>query len=219
MSKRLIMVLVIALLVVSFASARFINISVGPAFGFYKGEMPLNEDGSIHWGYKGVGFGFDTTFAMTFGDRAELYFQDTFLFSNKIPFEQDPSWYEEYEAATVDVKTHIGFEFAVVTDPVKVSVGGGVAAEIITFAGLEKPERERGYMDFIVNIGVGGTAKVEYQFSNNWSAYAKVYADYMFVTGATGVEIPTPEGYEPPVCIGRYSNFSIDGSIGIILHF
>lgn len=219
MNKRIIMVLVIALLVVSFAAARVINFSIGPAFGFYKGEMPLNEDGSVHSTYKGTGFGFDTTFALTFGDRAELYFQDSFLFSSKIPFDQDPEWYDIYDAATLDAKTHIGFEFAVVTSPVKVSVGGGIAAEVLVMAGLQKPSRETGNMMVIVNVGVGGTAKVEYQFSNNWSAYAKVYADYLFVTAASGAPIPVPEGYEPPKCVGRYGNFSIDGSLGIILHF
>lgn len=219
MNKRIIMILVIALLVVSFAAARVINFSIGPAFGFYKGEMPLNEDGSVHTTYKGTGFGFDTTFALTFGERAELYFQDSFMFSSKIPFDQAPEWYDTYDAATLDAKTHIGFEFAVVTSPVKVSVGGGVAAEVLVLAGLQKPSRETGNMNVIINVGVGGTVKVEYQIAENWSAYAKAYADYLFVTAASGAPIPVPEDYDPPVAAGRYNNFSLDASIGIILHF
>ena len=37
MNKKVIAVLVLALLVVSFAAARFINFQLGPSFSFYKG--------------------------------------------------------------------------------------------------------------------------------------------------------------------------------------
>ena len=216
MSKRFIMILVIALLVVSFAAARVINFSIGPAFSFYTGKFSMDDSGSTVGAYKGTGLGLDTAFDLTFGERAELYFQDSILFSGKAPSETpDP----DFDFATIDFKTHIGFEFAVVTTPVKVSVGAGFAAELIAVAGLEKPALEEGDLALIVNAGVGGTAKVEYQFANNWSAYFKVYADYMFATGFTGSEIPVPEGYEPPLYVGKYGNFSIDGSLGIILHF
>ena len=218
MSKRFIMVLCIALLVVSVAAARVLNFSVGPAFSFYKGEMPLSEDGSIHVPYKGTGFGIDTAFDLTFGDRAELYFQDTFTFSGKVPFE-DVTPSEEYDIVTLDLKSHVGFEFALLTDPIKLSFGAGVAAEFIIMTGLLKPDRDTGNYIAIINIGVGGTVKAEYQFSENWSVYAKAYVDYMFVTGATGGEIPVPEGYEPQMVVGRYNNLSIDASIGTILHF
>jgi len=218
MSKRFIMVLCIALLVVSVAAARVLNFSVGPAFSFYKGEMPLNEEGTLSTTYKGTGFGLDTAFDLTMGDRAELYFQDVFTFSGKVPFEgATPS--EDYDVLTLDMKSHVGFEFALLTDPLKLSVGAGVAAELVIITGVQKADRSKGDYIAIINVGVGGTVKAEYQFSEHWSGYAKAYVDYMFVTGATGGEIPAPEGYDPPVCVGRYGNFSIDGSIGIILHF
>ena len=85
MNKKLFAVVCIALLVLSFAAARVINLSVGPSFSFYTGKFPLDEEGSATGAYKGTGFGLDTAFDLTFGERAELYFQDSILFSGKAP--------------------------------------------------------------------------------------------------------------------------------------
>ncbi len=220
MSKRIILILCIALLAVSFAAARVVNFSIAPAFSFYNGQMPINEDGTLTIKYKGYGFGFDTAFDLTFGDRAELYIEDSLTFSGKIPFgDVDPAIYESMDILTLDINSHVGFEFAFVTEPVKLSVGAGAAVEVVTIAAAEKGNREQADVIVVVNCGVGGTVKAEYQLANNWSAFFKAYADYLFVTAATGSEIPFPEGYEPQVCVGKYSNFALSASAGVILHF
>ena len=220
MSKRIIMVLCIALLVVSFAAARVINISVGPSIGFFTGKAQFVEGQEGLTKVQGLAFGADVAFDLTFGEKAEIYIQNSFLFNTKCPYPDMAEGNKAmYNFATMDIKGHVGFEYAVLTTPVKLSVGGGVAYEIIAALLQNKNNTDTGRLDMVLNVGLGATVKVEYQLGKNFSAYAKAYVDYLPVTAAVTTAIPAPEGYEPKAFGGNYNNFSVDGSVGIIFHF
>ena len=220
MSKRVILVLCIALLAVSFAAARVVNISVGPSIGFFTGKVPTSENGAEKINYKGLAYGADVAFDLTFGERFELYIQNSFLFNTKNPyFDQPDGWKVLYNPASLDIKSHVGIEIAVLTGPVKLSVGAGASVELISVLLQEKANADHGRFDIILNVGLGATVKAEYKFANNFSAYAKAYIDYFPVTAYGYTAIPAPEGEKPTVFSANCNNFSVDGSIGIIFHF
>lgn len=79
--KKIITIICLAVLVLSFASARVVNFAIGPSFGYFKGVAPMsNEDKDENMEYEGKAFGLDMTLSFTFGDRAELFFQEVFNF-------------------------------------------------------------------------------------------------------------------------------------------
>lgn len=220
MNKKLFAVVCIALLVLSFAAARVVNISVGPSIGFFTGKAQFVDGQEKLTKVQGLAFGADVAFDLTFGERAEVYIQNSFLFNTKCPYPDMVDGDKAlYNFATMDIKGHVGFEYAVLTTPVKLSVGAGVAYEIIAALLQNKNNPDTGRLDMVLNVGLGATVKVEYQLGKNFSAYAKAYVDYLPVTAAVTSEVPAPEGYEPKAFGGNYNNFSVDGSIGIIFHF
>lgn len=218
MSKRIIIILCIALLAVSFASARVINISIGPSIGFFTGKAQIDENPAQ--AVEGFVYGADVAFDLTFGERAEVYIQNSFLFNTKNPYKGAVAgWVSEHNFATMDIKGHVGFEYAVLTAPVKLSVGAGASYEFIAVILENKMTPQTGRLDMIFNVGLGATVKAEYQLGRNFSAYAKAYIDYFPATAAVSAPVPVPESYEPKYYGGNYSNFSVDGSVGIIFHF
>lgn len=223
MNKKVIAVLVLALLVVSFAAARFINFQLGPSVSFFKGEAPLEDEGIYRTPYKGFAFGLDTAVDLTIGPRAEIYFQDTINVALKdvfADFEKSEWIKEEFDDKfTIDYKTHVGFEFAVVTDPVKVSVGGGLALEVVATNFKFKEDQTKGFILLDLNMGLGATVKVEYPLANHWSVYARAFVDYFPAAGLGIGYYPNESGDEPYTAKGRVNNFSVDASAGIVLYF
>ena len=85
--KKIITIICLTVLVLSFASARVVNFAIGPSFGYFKGVAPMsNEDKDENMEYEGKAFGVDATLSFTFGSRAELFFQEVFNFSDKTAF-------------------------------------------------------------------------------------------------------------------------------------
>ena len=216
MNKKLFAVICIAVLVLSFASARVVNLQIGPSFSFFKGEAPFIEDPYTTTPYKGTAFGIDTAVDLTFGPRAELYFQDNVNVSTKGAFTDDPVVEQGYDTFTLNYKTHAGFEFAVITDPVKLSVGGGVAFEIVSTIYHLKNQEDVNLVVLDMNFGFGGTVKAEFPLANHWSVYVRAFVDYFPVAGfsfGSGTE------KEPYSVAGKVNNFSVDASAGIVFYF
>ena len=217
MNKKLFAVICIAVLVLSFASARVVNFQLGPSFSFYKGEVPLLEDPYTTNPYKGTAFGIDTAFDLTFGPRAEVYFQENVNFSTKGAFSDNKYIKETWDTATIDYKGHVGFEFAVITDPVKLSVGGGVAFELVSSIYRLKQDQDKNMIVVDFNIGIGATVKAEFPIANHWAAYVRANIDYFpFAGGAFDVSGSKSEPYS---CAGRVNNFGLDTAAGIVLYF
>ena len=212
MNKKLFAVLCIAVLVLSFASARVANFSIGPSFGTFSGKAPIDDDGHTV-NYKGNGFGVDSTLSFNFNDKAELYIQDSFLFSGK-------SFYPDYEIADNFFKSSlhytsiVGFEYAVVTDPVKLSVGGGFAVEIL-YSTYEMASIT--YMPMVVNFGFDATVKAELELGKSWSLYVKTNAD--FVPGTVFVNADSTESEDKKADAAATGNFSFAASAGIVVFF
>ena len=116
MSKKLFTVICVALLVLSFASARVINFAIGP---------------SVTAAYSAFLFGLDATISLTFGERAEIYFQDQFNISDKTAFEGmvTPGY---KPSVSIDYISRVGYEHAILKGPVKLSAGGGFVVEMLT---------------------------------------------------------------------------------------
>lgn len=223
MNKKVIAVLVLALLVVSFAAARFINFQLGPSVSFFTGKAPIEIGKTQRTPYQGFAFGLDTAVDLTFGPRAEVYFQDTLNVALKDvfkDFESSKFIQEEFDDKfTIDYKTHAGFEYAVVLDPVKVSVGGGLAFEVIATNFKFKEDQTKGFILLDLNMGLGATVKVEYPLANHWSVYARAFVDYFPAAGLGIAYYPNESGEEPYTAKGRVNNFSVDASAGIVLYF
>ena len=218
MKKRLIAVICVALLVLSFASARILNFAVGPSLGYSFGNAPTNDDATTTVPYSGATFGFDGTISLTFGDRAEVYFQDQFNLSSDTMFkDMDTPGYKI--SFTLDYISRVGYEHAILTGPLKVSAGGGFVLQMLTSVYQNEADEQKLMYPVIMNLGAGLTAKVEYALGKHFAVYAKAYADYYFATGlAIGVS-PQPEGWEPKAYAGSMNNFNFSGSAGIILFF
>ena len=216
MNKKLFAVVCIALLVLSFAAARVVNFQLGPSFSFFKGETPMTEE--INVPYKGTAFGVDTGFDLTFGPRAEVYFQENVNFSLKSVFGDNPKVDESWNTASIDYKGHLGFEYAVITDPVKLSVGGGLAFELVSSIYQTKIDDEDYsliVLDF--NLGVGATVKAEFPIANHWAAYVRANIDYFPFAGFSMTTSKSSE--EPYSNAGKANNFGIDAAAGIVLYF
>ena len=166
--------------------------------------------------YKGTAFGIDTAFDLTFGPRAEVYFQENVNFSTKGAFSDNKYIEETWDTATID-KGHVGFEFAVITDPVKLSVGGGVAFELVSSIYRLKQDQDKNMIVVDFNIGIGATVKAEFPIANHWAAYVRANIDYFpFAGGAFDVSGSKSEPYS---CAGRVNNFGLDTAAGIVLYF
>ena len=217
MNKKLFAVVCIALLVLSFAAARVVNFQLGPSFSFFKGDAPILEDPYDTTPYKGTAFGIDTSFNLTFGPRAEVYFQENVNFSTKGAYYDNPEIQEIWNTATLNYKAHAGFEFAVLAEPVKLSVGGGVAFELISTVYQFKEDTDVNLIVLDMNIGIGGTVKAEFPLANHWSVYVRSNIDYFPFAGFS----MTVSGSEkdPYTVAGRVNNFSIDAAAGIVLYF
>lgn len=223
MNKKIVAVLIIALLAVSFAAARVVNLQIGPSISFFKGQAPVEIGKTQRTPYQGFAFGLDTAVDLTFGPNVELYFQDTLNIARKDvfkDFESSKFIQKEFDDKfTIDYKTHAGFEYAVVLDPVKVSVGGGLAFEVIATNFRYKEDETKGIILLDLNMGLGATVKVEYPFANHWSAYARAFVDYFPAAGLAIGYYPNDEGEEPHTAKGRVNNFSVDASAGIVFYF
>ena len=217
MNKKLFAVVCIALLVLSFAAARVVNFQLGPSFSFFKGDAPVYEDPYTLNPYKGTAFGIDTSFNLTFGPRAEVYFQENVNFSTKDVFADNPKIDETWNTATLNYKAHAGFEFAVLAEPVKLSVGGGVAFELVSTVYQLKADTDVNLIFLVMNIGVGGTIKAEFPLANHWSVYVRSNIDYFPFAGFSMTANGSEE--KPYSVAGRVNNFSIDAAAGIVLYF
>lgn len=218
MKKRLIAVICVALLVLSCASARILNFAFGPSISYSVGNAPTNEDASTTAPYSGATFGFDGTISLTFGDRAEVYFQDQFNLSGSSVFKDTET--PGYKLAfSLDYISRLGYEHAILTGPLKVSVGGGFALEMLTSVYENEADENKLMFPLIMNLGVGLTTKVEYALGKHFAVYAKAYADYYFATGLTVGVSPQPEGWEPKAYAGTMNNFNFSASAGLVLFF
>lgn len=218
MKKRLFAVICVALLVLSFASARIINFAIGPSFSYSFGKAPINEDATKTTPYKGATFGVDGAISLTFGERAEVYFQDQFNLSGSSVFPDIHT--PGYKLAfSLDYVSRLGYEHAILTGPFKVSVGAGVSLEMLTSVYENEADENKLLFPVIMNLGAGITAKAEYALGKHFAVYAKCYADYYFATGLTVGVTPEPEDWKPEAYAGTMNNFNFSGSAGIILFF
>ena len=217
MNKKLFTVLCIAVLVLSCASARVVNFAIGPSFGYFSGVAPLNEEAHTSMPYNGMGFGFDTTLSFTFGQRAELFFQEIINISDKSAFPDD-GIPDNLLQSTLDNKSYVGFEYAIITDPIKLSVGAAAVIEMVVTI-YEKQLLGGSYQVFpiVMNVGFGLTAKAEYVFAKNFALFFKGNVDY-FPYGAFMVGSDIEEDTTEPVA-DSVKNFSAGASAGIILFF
>ena len=94
------------------------------------------------------------------------------------------------------------------TDPVKVSVGGGLALEVVATNFMLKEDQTKGFILLDLNMGLGATVKVEYPLANHWSVYARAFVDYFPVAGLGIGNYPNESGDEPYTAKGRVNNFS-----------
>ena len=151
MKKRLFAVICVALLVLSFASARILNFAIGPSLGYSFGNAPTNDDATTTVPYSGATFGFDGTISLTFGDRAEVYFQDQFNLSGSSVFKDTKT--PGYKLAfSLDYISRLGYEHAILTGPLKVSVGGGFALEMLTSVYENEADENKLMFPVIMNL-------------------------------------------------------------------
>lgn len=217
MSKKLISVICVAMLVLSFASARVINFAIGPSVSYSSGKVPVTEDASSTAAYSAFLFGLDATISLTFGERAEIYFQDQFNISDKTAFEGlvTPGY---KPTVSIDYISRIGYEHAILKGPVKLSAGGGFVVEMLTSMYENEADSQKLMFPMVLNVGMGLTAKAEFALGNHFALYVKGFADYFPATAVTIGKVPESES-EPPVYSGKMNNFSFSGSAGVILFF
>lgn len=214
--KKIITIICLAVLVLSFASARVVNFAIGPSFGYFKGVAPMsNEDKDENMEYEGKAFGLDMTLSFTFGSRAELFFQEVFNFSDKTAF---PGLGDNLLLGTIDYKSYVGYEHALITGPVKLSLGVAAAFETITSVyEYTVGDETTDLFPIVVNFGIGATLKAEVELGKHFSLYAKVNADYMPVTAYIIAFHPSDD--EPLSWANTTNNFSFGASAGLVLYF
>ena len=215
MNKKLLAVLIVAVLVLACASARVVNFAIGPSFGFFTGDAPTSEDAETTTPYKGTGFGFDATFSLTLGDRAEIYFQEVFNFTGSSVFTELADAEPEM---SMNYKSYVGYEHAIVTDPVKFSVGAGFVLEVIS-SDYRVELLDLDVMPICLNLGIGATAKVEFPLGKHFSLYLKGNLDYFPIASFTIGTEPANEDVEQKAYAGAVSNLSLGASAGIVLYF
>ena len=216
MNKKTITIICLAVLVLSFASARVVNFAIGPSFSYFKGVAPLSDDDKdTNIPYEGKGFGVDWTLSFTFGSRAELFFQETMNFSDKTAFE---ALGDNYFAGTIDYKSYVGYEHALITGPVKISLGIAGAFETVTSVyQVQTADGPETTFPIVFNFGVGATLKIEAELGKHLAFYAKANADYMpFSVFAVIVD---PSDDDPVTFSNTTNNFSFGASAGLVLYF
>lgn len=216
MNKKIIAIICLAVLVLSFATARAVNFAIGPSFGYYKGVAPLSDDDSdTNIPYKGTGLGLDLTLSFTFGDQAELFFQDVIHVSGKTAFEDLGN---DYLVGTGYSKSYVGYEHAVITDPVKLSVG--VAAVFEAFSSVyqyQVGEDVTTLLPIVFNLGIGATVKAESELGKYVSFYVKANADFLpFSVFAITFE---PSDDDPVTFNNTTKNFSFGASAGLVFYY
>lgn len=218
MNRKVIAIICIAVLALSFASARVVNFAFGASFGSFKGFAPLsNDDATVNTPYGGTGFGFDSTLSFTIGQRAEIFFQEAFNFSGKSAYPED-GLNDDYLVGTLNYKSYAGYEHAIVTGPVKLSIGAAFVVEAVTTmyeaeAGGEKFQ----IFPLLLNFGVGATVKAEFGISKNFAFYAKGNVDYLPFSAFTIGSNISEEDVE--FRTNSEKNLSFGASAGIILFF
>ena len=216
MNKKIFTIICLAVLVLSFATARVVNFAIGPSFGYYKGVAPLSDDDSdTNIPYQGKGLGLDLTLSFTFGDHAELFFQDAFHVSGKTAFEDLG---DEYLVGTGYSKSYVGLEYAVITDPLKLSIG--VAAVFEAFSSVyqyQVGEDVTTLFPIAINLGVGATVKAEVEMAKHVSFYVKANADYVPVSAFAVVFDPSDD--DPVTFSNTTENFSFCASAGLVFYY
>lgn len=216
MNKKIIAVICIAVLALSFASARVVNFALGASFGSFKGVAPLSDDDKDkNTPYEGKGFGIDATLSFTFGSRAELFFQEVFNFSDKTVFGEGG---EENFIGTLDYKSYTGYEHALITGPVKLSLGVAAVVEAVTSIYQYQVGDELTTMfPVVINFGIGATLKAEFELGKHLAFYAKANADYLPYSVFAIAFNPSEE--EPATRANTTNNFSFGASAGLVLYF
>ena len=216
MNKRIITIICLAVLVLSFAGARVVNFAIGPSFGYFKGVAPLSDDDpDNNIPYEGKAFGLDWTVSFTFGDHAELFFQEVFNFSDKTAFE---GLGDDYFSGTVDYKSYVGYEHALITGPVKISLGVAGAFEAVTSVyQYQVGEDVTTLYPIVFNFGIGATAKAEFELGNHLSFYVKGNVDYLPFSVCAVIFDPSDD--DPVTFSNTTSNISYGASAGLVLFF
>ena len=216
MNKKVFTIICLAVLVLSFASARVVNFALGPSYGYFKGVAPLSdEDKDSNIPYEGNGFGLDWTVSFTFGSRAELFFQEVFNFSGKTAFE---GLGDDFLIGTMDYKSYVGYEHAIITGPLKLSVGVAAAIEAVTsIYQYQVGDELTTMLPMVLNFGVGATLKAEAELGKHLAFYAKANVDYM--PFSVFVIAFDPSDDEPVSWGNTTNNFSYGVSAGLVLYF
>ncbi len=228
--KKVITVVCIALIVLSFASARIVNFGVGGNYTMYKGLAPLDEEGETSAPYSGKGLGLDSYFSLTFGDHAEIYFDDSIQVSTVNPLSDEAlaplNLTSDYEFSfLLNYVGRVGYQHAILLDPVKLSVGAGLAIQLLavsyTDGDIKADYEARTAM--VASFGVNVTAKVEVPLVRHLSLYVKGDFDYYPGTVYAGTYNHYPTTQEGDGTLfangGQYKNFSAAVSGGLVLYF
>ncbi|MBR5668357.1 MAG: hypothetical protein IKX15_01955 [Spirochaetales bacterium] len=217
MNKKLISVILLALVVLSFAgAARIINLAIGPSFSYFKGVAPLSDDDpDTNTPYEGKAFGFDATLSFTFGSHAEIFFEDVFNFSAKTAFEELGN---DNLLATMNYKSYFGYEHALITGPLKLSIGfAGVIDVVASLYQFTVGDETYQVMPMVLNIGFGATAKAEFELLDHLSFYVKANADYLpFSVFLLSTQ---PSDDDPPSWSNTTKNINFGASAGLVLFF
>ena len=216
MNKKIIAVICLAVLVLSFATARVVNFAIGPSFGYFKGVAPLSDDDpDNNIPYAGKAFGIDSTLSFTFGSRAELFFQETFNFSDKTAFE---GLGDDYFAGTIDYKSYVGYEHALITGPIKISLGvAGVFEMVTSVYQYQIGDDVTTLYPIVFNFGIGATLKVEAELGRNLAIYAKANVDYLPLSVFAVIFDPSDD--DPVTFSNSTKNISVGASAGLVLFF
>jgi len=232
MNKKLVAILCVALLVLSFASARIFNFGVGAMYGVSSGIIPTSEEGATYDEYKCSGLGMDIHTSLTFGRRAEIYFDQSLGIKESQPFSDAlvaTMGVTGFELdAVFDYRAHLGYEHAVLLDPLRLSVGVCGSLQVI-IGNYIKGDRSAEYETInptIVNMGVGLTAKAEFPMTRHLALYVKGEADYFTKSmyGVGNYHYPEPletDGIPEDSILSMTTdkNFSAVVSAGLVVYF
>jgi len=232
MNKKLVAVLCVALLVLSFASARIINFGVGAMYGLSSGIIPTSEDGATYDEYSCSGLGMDIHTSLTFGRRAEIYFDQSLGINDSVPFSDTliaSLNLTGFELETViNYRAHLGYEHAVILEPFRLSVGacGSLQMIMASFRNGDTSAEYETTVPSIVNMGVGLVAKAEFPMTKHLALYVKGEADY-FTNTLYGVgNYHYPEAQENDgipedsmFVMPTDKNFSAVVSAGFVIYF
>ncbi len=200
MGKKLFAVICVALLVLSFASARIINFGFGASYGFSDGVAPMNEGGKASEPYSGTDFGFDSYISLTFGQRSEIFFDEEIGFCNEVPFSDACIVAMDVTGYTFDYginyKGSVGYEHAGIIKPFKLSLGASISMQLL-MCSYYKGDKNGDYetkSPILMNFGVGVTAKAEFPMTRHLSLFVKGDATLYLSTFYSVGQYHYPEG-------------------------